>query len=90
MKTDPLQMLIIEGRGCKMYKDNNQYAIAESDAGLMPWQNKHDNLIDRFDVRAHMDVIGIFFVFHPSCPTVRGEKVKKATARKREEEEISS
>lgn len=23
----------------------------------MPWQGQHDNLIDRFDVRAHLDYI---------------------------------
>lgn len=23
----------------------------------MPWQGQHDNLIDRFDVRAHLDFI---------------------------------
>jgi len=24
---------------------------------LMPWQGKHDNMIDRFDVRSMMDII---------------------------------
>ena len=27
------------------------------DEALMPWQGKKDNMIDRFDVRAVMDII---------------------------------
>lgn len=36
--------------------DPNIAAAADS-AVMMPWQGQQDNLIDRFDVRAHLDYI---------------------------------
>lgn len=46
----------MHGRQCKIHLDPNIAAAADS-AVMMPWQGQADNLIDRFDVRAHLDYI---------------------------------
>lgn len=56
IKADPTQFLQIHGRQCKIHLDPAVAAAADS-AVMMPWQGQNDNLIDRFDVRAHLDYI---------------------------------
>lgn len=56
IKADPTQFLQIHGRQCKIHLDANIAAAADT-AVMMPWQGQADNLIDRFDVRAHLDFI---------------------------------
>ncbi|KMQ91093.1 splicing arginine serine-rich 16 [Lasius niger] len=57
IKSDPTQFLQLHGRPCKIYLDPAIAAAGASPANMMPWQNNDDNLIDRFDVRAHLDWI---------------------------------
>ncbi|XP_022913306.1 CLK4-associating serine/arginine rich protein [Onthophagus taurus] len=57
IRADPTQFLQLHGRQCKIHLDPNVAAAADSPAAMMPWQGQTDNLIDRFDVRAHLDYI---------------------------------
>ncbi|XP_058454908.1 CLK4-associating serine/arginine rich protein [Malaya genurostris] len=57
IKADPTQFLQVHGRKCKIHLDPSVAAAAENPAIMMPWQGQKDNLIDRFDVRAHLDYI---------------------------------
>ncbi|KRT79569.1 hypothetical protein AMK59_7024, partial [Oryctes borbonicus] len=57
IKADPTQFLQLHGRQCKIHLDPAVAAAADSPAAMMPWQGHADNLIDRFDVRAHLDFI---------------------------------
>ncbi|XP_071962456.1 CLK4-associating serine/arginine rich protein-like [Antedon mediterranea] len=57
IKLDPAQFLQIHGRACKIHLDPAVYHAAESPATMMPWQGQKTNMIDRFDVRAHLDII---------------------------------
>ncbi|XP_072401657.1 uncharacterized protein [Diabrotica undecimpunctata] len=54
IKSDPTQCLQIHGRQCEIHLDEN-IAGAADNAVMMSWQGDSDNLIDRFDVRAHLD-----------------------------------
>jgi len=56
IKQDPAQFLQINGRPCKLHIDSNPYGKEPSNT-IMPWQGNADILIDRFDVRAHLDFI---------------------------------
>ncbi|KZS13086.1 Uncharacterized protein APZ42_021810 [Daphnia magna] len=56
-KGDPAQFLQVHGRPMKIHVDPSIAAIADSPATMMPWQGQPDILIDRFDVRAHLDFI---------------------------------
>ncbi|XP_046652107.1 CLK4-associating serine/arginine rich protein-like isoform X1 [Daphnia pulicaria] len=56
-KGDPAQFLQVHGRPMKIHVDPAIAAIADSPATMMPWQGQPEILIDRFDVRAHLDVI---------------------------------
>ncbi|XP_067138242.1 CLK4-associating serine/arginine rich protein isoform X2 [Centruroides vittatus] len=56
-KIDPAQFLQVHGRPCKIHLDPAVALAADSPATMMPWQGHTDNLIDRFDVRAHLDII---------------------------------
>uniref|UniRef100_A0AAR5P7M8 Suppressor of white apricot N-terminal domain-containing protein n=1 Tax=Dendroctonus ponderosae TaxID=77166 RepID=A0AAR5P7M8_DENPD len=56
IKADPTQFLQVHGRQCKVHLDPVIAAAADS-AVMMPWQGNENNLIDRFDVRAHLDHI---------------------------------
>nr|XP_023016015.1 CLK4-associating serine/arginine rich protein [Leptinotarsa decemlineata] len=56
IKADPTQFLQVHGRRCKIHLDPSVAAAADS-AVMMPWQGQSDILIDRFDVRAHLDYI---------------------------------
>ncbi|ETN58753.1 hypothetical protein AND_009657 [Anopheles darlingi] len=57
IKAEPTQFLQVHGRKCKIHLDASVAAAAENPAIMMPWQGQRDNLIDRFDVRAHLDYI---------------------------------
>uniref|UniRef100_A0A8D8BVV0 CLK4-associating serine/arginine rich protein n=1 Tax=Culex pipiens TaxID=7175 RepID=A0A8D8BVV0_CULPI len=57
IKADPTQFLQVHGRKGKIHLDASVAAAAENPAIMMPWQGQKDNLIDRFDVRAHLDYI---------------------------------
>ena len=57
IKQDPAQFLQAYGRPCKIHIDAAIAAAADSPANMMPWQGQKDNMIDRFDGRAHLDII---------------------------------
>lgn len=57
IKQDPAQFLQVHGRPAKIHLDPAVSMAADSPATMMPWQGDTDNLIDRFDVRAHLDII---------------------------------
>ncbi|KAM5134163.1 CLK4-associating serine/arginine rich protein isoform 6-T6 [Callospermophilus lateralis] len=56
-KKDPAQFLQVHGRACKVHLDSAVALAAESPVNMMPWQGDTNNMIDRFDVRAHLDHI---------------------------------
>ncbi|TST73071.1 CLK4-associating serine/arginine rich protein [Bagarius yarrelli] len=64
IKKDPAQFLQVHGRAYKIHLDPAVALAAESPANMMPWQGDTNNMIDRFDVRAHLDYIP------PYTPTV--------------------
>ncbi|KAK8783199.1 hypothetical protein V5799_015463 [Amblyomma americanum] len=57
IKQDPAQFLQLHGRRCKIHIDLAIAQQADSPATMMPWQGNRDVMIDRFDVRAHLDAI---------------------------------
>ncbi|XP_075043249.1 CLK4-associating serine/arginine rich protein [Mixophyes fleayi] len=57
IKKDPAQFLQVHGRYCKIHLDSAVALAAESPVNMMPWQGDPNNMIDRFDVRAHLDYI---------------------------------
>ncbi|KAK2707176.1 hypothetical protein QYM36_015007 [Artemia franciscana] len=57
IKADPTQFLQVHGRKCKIHIDPTIAAAADSPATMMPWQGRTDCMIDRFDSRAHLDII---------------------------------
>lgn len=57
IKQDPAQFLQLHGRRCRIHIDPAIAQAADSPAAMMPWQGHPDVLIDRFDVRAHLDTI---------------------------------
>ncbi|NXX20587.1 CLASR protein, partial [Podargus strigoides] len=57
IKKDPAQFLQVHGRACKVHLDSAVALAAESPVNMMPWQGDTNNMIDRFDVRAHLDYI---------------------------------
>ncbi|XP_022242303.1 CLK4-associating serine/arginine rich protein-like isoform X2 [Limulus polyphemus] len=57
IKLDPAQFLQVHGRPCKIHLDPTVAQAADSPATMMPWQGQTDTMIDRFDVRAHLDHI---------------------------------
>ncbi|XP_043927021.1 CLK4-associating serine/arginine rich protein isoform X2 [Protopterus annectens] len=60
IKKDPAQFLQVHGRSCKIHLDAAVALAAESPVNMMPWQGDTNNMIDRFDVRAHLDYIPEF------------------------------
>ncbi|KAK6641957.1 hypothetical protein RUM44_013678 [Polyplax serrata] len=56
-KADPTQFLQLHGRPCKIHLDPAVAVAGDSASVMMPWQGHPDILIDRFDVRAHLDII---------------------------------
>ncbi|XP_070577544.1 CLK4-associating serine/arginine rich protein-like [Ptychodera flava] len=57
IKLDPTQFIRLHGRPCKINLDPSVAMAAEGPGTMMPWQGDTTNLIDRFDVRAHLDYI---------------------------------
>ncbi|XP_069004273.1 CLK4-associating serine/arginine rich protein isoform X2 [Embiotoca jacksoni] len=57
IKKDPAQFLQVHGRAYKIHLDPAVALAAESPVNMMPWQGDANNMIDRFDVRAHLDYI---------------------------------
>eukprot|EP01105_Mastigella_eilhardi_P026469 TRINITY_DN7707_c0_g1_i1.p1 TRINITY_DN7707_c0_g1~~TRINITY_DN7707_c0_g1_i1.p1 ORF type:complete len:358 (-),score=110.36 TRINITY_DN7707_c0_g1_i1:1618-2664(-) len=57
---DPLQSLRMYGQPVKALFDTQQYNAVEAGEQLMPWQGHRDNMIDRFDGRALLDIIPVF------------------------------
>lgn len=57
IKAEPTQFLQIHGRPCKIHLDPAVAAAVDSPGIMMPWQGDSCTLIDRFDVRAHLDYI---------------------------------
>ncbi|XP_065303310.2 CLK4-associating serine/arginine rich protein isoform X1 [Dermacentor albipictus] len=60
IKQDPAQFLQLHGRRCKIHIDLAIAQAADSPVTMMPWQGNRDVMIDRFDVRAHLDTIPEF------------------------------
>lgn len=58
IRRDPSSFLQIHGQQLKILLDANISEAASS--SLMPWRGDSNNLIDRFDVRAHLDCIPSF------------------------------
>nr|CAD7261745.1 unnamed protein product [Timema shepardi] len=56
-KADPTQFLQLHGRPAKIHLDPTVAIAGDSPANMMPWQGHQDILVDRFDVRAHLDYI---------------------------------
>nr|GFA19298.1 CLK4-associating serine/arginine rich protein [Tanacetum cinerariifolium] len=54
---DPQQSIQVSGTRCRMYRDDALYQASEDQQGLIPWNNKQDVMIDRFDGRALLDFI---------------------------------
>uniref|UniRef100_A0A673J6M1 CLK4-associating serine/arginine rich protein-like n=1 Tax=Sinocyclocheilus rhinocerous TaxID=307959 RepID=A0A673J6M1_9TELE len=57
IKKDPAQFLQVHGRAYKIHLDSAVALAAESPLNMMPWQGDTSYMIDRFDVRAHLDYI---------------------------------
>src|ERR1700709_1153449 len=55
IRRDPAEFLQIHGRSVKIHIDSSISAAAE--ACLVPWRGDCTNMIDRFDARAHLDVM---------------------------------
>lgn len=62
-RVDPQQTLRITGTRCRVHHDATVYQATEDQQGLIPWNGKEDNLIDRFDGRALLDMLR---EYHPS------------------------
>ncbi|XP_033832565.1 CLK4-associating serine/arginine rich protein isoform X1 [Periophthalmus magnuspinnatus] len=60
IKKDPAQFLQVHGRAYKIHLDPAVALAAESPINMMPWQGDTSNMIDRFDVRAHLDYIPVY------------------------------
>lgn len=56
-RVDPQQTLRVVGTRCRVHHDATIYQATEDQQGLIPWNGKEDNLIDRFDGRALLDMI---------------------------------
>ncbi|KAK7507076.1 hypothetical protein BaRGS_00001927 [Batillaria attramentaria] len=70
IKQDPTQFLRVYGRPCKINFDPAVALAAESPQSMMPWQGDTSNMIDRFDVRAHLDII-------PETPSAKVPELSK-------------
>ncbi|KAH7427728.1 hypothetical protein KP509_10G057000 [Ceratopteris richardii] len=54
---DPQQSLKLVGTRCRVHHDPALYQATQDQQGLIPWNGRSDNLIDRFDGRALLDFI---------------------------------
>ncbi|CAG9535928.1 unnamed protein product [Cercopithifilaria johnstoni] len=57
VRKDPEQFMQVHGRKCQIHMDPAVARAAEASSILRRWQGDPNVLIDRFDVRAHMDHI---------------------------------
>ncbi|CAK9293889.1 unnamed protein product [Gordionus sp. m RMFG-2023] len=57
IKADPVQFLQVHGRRGKINIDYSIAQAAENPSNMMPWLGDTSNMIDRFDVRSHLDEI---------------------------------
>lgn len=73
IRQDPTQFLRLHGRPCKINLEQSVAEAAESPATMMPWQGDNTNMIDRFDVRAHLDMIP---AMNPIKPKLTPEEEK--------------
>ncbi|KAG7170678.1 CLK4-associating serine/arginine rich protein-like [Homarus americanus] len=55
IKQDPTQFIQLHGRPVKIHLDPAVAYAAEAPGSMMPWRGDSDSMIDRFDVRAHLD-----------------------------------
>eukprot|EP00731_Ephydatia_muelleri_P022117 Em0014g708a len=71
---DPNQLLRVYGGQCKLHLDPTG---GERDSTMIPWQGDPDNLISRYDVRIHMDLIPDYSKL-PEPALSRDEEVEEA------------
>uniref|UniRef100_A0AAR2KP26 Suppressor of white apricot N-terminal domain-containing protein n=1 Tax=Pygocentrus nattereri TaxID=42514 RepID=A0AAR2KP26_PYGNA len=78
VKKDPAQFLQVHGRAYKIHLDSAVALAAESPVNMMPWQGDTNNMIDRFDVRAHLDYIPMYTpsLVNTSTPEQESEERK--------------
>ena len=57
VRSDPVQFLQVHGFQTKIHIDHNISMVAEN--CLMPYRGDFNNMIDRFDARAHLDQIDL-------------------------------
>ncbi|XP_060554754.1 CLK4-associating serine/arginine rich protein-like [Ruditapes philippinarum] len=57
IRADPALFVRVFGQQCKVNLDPAIALAAESPQSMMPWQGDKSNMIDRFDVRAHLDIL---------------------------------
>ncbi|XP_058051540.1 CLK4-associating serine/arginine rich protein isoform X1 [Ahaetulla prasina] len=78
IKKDPAQFLQVHGRACKVHLDSAVALAAESPVNMMPWQGDTNNMIDRFDVRAHLDYIPMYTppLLNPISPEQESDERK--------------
>ncbi|CAG2189727.1 CLK4-associating serine/arginine rich protein [Mytilus edulis] len=74
IKLDPAQFVRAYGRPCKINLDPAVAYAAESPQSMMPWQGQEDNMIDRFDVRAHLDYMPQTKIVAPPTLSKREEE----------------
>uniref|UniRef100_A0AAR2INL8 Suppressor of white apricot N-terminal domain-containing protein n=1 Tax=Pygocentrus nattereri TaxID=42514 RepID=A0AAR2INL8_PYGNA len=72
------QFLQVHGRAYKIHLDSAVALAAESPVNMMPWQGDTNNMIDRFDVRAHLDYIPMYTpsLVNTSTPEQESEERK--------------
>uniref|UniRef100_A0A914VGF1 Suppressor of white apricot N-terminal domain-containing protein n=1 Tax=Plectus sambesii TaxID=2011161 RepID=A0A914VGF1_9BILA len=57
VRRDPAEFMQVHGRTCHIHMDPNVARAAESSNSLRKWQGDETVLIDRFDARAHLEII---------------------------------
>lgn len=50
-----MHTLRVDGRACRRFRNDEAAAAVERMDGMLPWNGKADNMIDRFDGRALLD-----------------------------------
>ena len=73
IRADPTQFLRLQGTPCHIYVEEDAAEIEIAASALMPWQGDKTNLIDRFDVRANLDII-----VEPGNMTISSEAAETA------------
>lgn len=53
---NPLLALAVDGHTCRLHRNSDQHGALERGDGLIPWNGRTDNMIDRFDGRALLDM----------------------------------